>query len=975
MNELLKKDLTRWNRSGLDHFRYIDGNAVTYLEALRLALSAEFTTADGQQQWTDLETLLPVKSTEQPTERQQRWLQQYYAGRRDYGWEILRSYARACHVLTEHVDIYANESYLNTATQWDNVRRLVEMIDYHPAPPASAATPLAVLVKDGKSGMLEQSFAVKNVPPTGKPPAIFETLADLDVSADMNVLYALDWNRSQLPFDFVLQSDGTYTAVFPLAEAVDGLSRNGVGVLQIDIGASNSLGIGVEISDMAVDSLTLKAWDLPVDLPTTVLRHQVSLLLLPQYKQTPLISGNDVVTLATGHGLVVNDVMAWNTGGWKLGRVAAVDGARVRFEGPHGVPETGAVLYRTLKASVQAVTVDNEQENWVILPLASLRADSTVWDVNLNVIYSGKIHTVSGGYYNYIESTNASSVYYIPVTASSNLPRVLASTQQTVTLPGRPKGLAAEDWVVVNMAASRQVGSFRGQAKKTNGRKVVDVADSRQAARIVSITEAADHFELGLFETVTGAELIFGDFKLHLYPAQYQQNQTPIFSLTERASSYSVIPLSVTEWPELLEIGRLLLIAGDGAAMQVTVQDVDAAMGLIWVSPAIPGSEPTGTGVTANYSRHATRIYGNVVMAGHGERQSVKVLGSGDATQRQQQFDFNFSDVSQVSDALFATGVRADVGVEVEGRIWQQVVTLNDSMSEDAHYTVRMREDGTLRIGFGDGTHGRRLPTGNSNIRIRYRIGAGVVGNLDAGSLIKIVKPHSLISSVVQSLASTGGNDMESVASMCSNAPASVLTLERAVSLSDFTYLTMQNSSVWQANAIRHPPGLGYLEQIEVAVVPAGGGELGSLQQTLRDYLRAHALPGVSVQVSCYVGVIFDLDIIIRVKSAEYDPDQVAEQVRIALLAEFALQGAAFGTTLYRSQLYKVVESVAGMENCYCAMLPDAFLDQYGVAVSPQAVLAGPDGDLKRVTALPQQVIYLDELLSTITITTEEYSL
>ena len=137
-----KEDLTRWNRSGLSRFRYVDGNAVTYLEALRLAMAEAFTDPTGKNRWEALDSAIPAAAAESPRERQTRWLKQYRDERRDYGWEILRSYARASHVLTDHLDAYANESYIGTATQWDSVRRLVEMLDYHPAPPASAETRL-----------------------------------------------------------------------------------------------------------------------------------------------------------------------------------------------------------------------------------------------------------------------------------------------------------------------------------------------------------------------------------------------------------------------------------------------------------------------------------------------------------------------------------------------------------------------------------------------------------------------------------------------------------------------------------------------------------------------------------------------------------------------------------------------------------------------------------------------------------------
>ena len=186
-----EKDLTRWNRSGLDRFRYIDGNAVTFLEILREATASRFPDYQG------MEMTLPAGDT--PSERIKRTeelLKQYNAPRRDLLWEILRGMARSCHVLAKHIDIYANEGYLKTATQWDSVRSLVEMIDYHPAPPASAATLLALEIKAEKKGILSKGFQVKNLPASG-PSVVFETLDDLAVDADFNAMRLSGYGCSQ----------------------------------------------------------------------------------------------------------------------------------------------------------------------------------------------------------------------------------------------------------------------------------------------------------------------------------------------------------------------------------------------------------------------------------------------------------------------------------------------------------------------------------------------------------------------------------------------------------------------------------------------------------------------------------------------------------------------------------------------------------------------------------------------------------
>ena len=210
-----RDDLTRWNRASLSRFRYIGGNAVTFLEALRQALIERFADHDAQSlQW---ESLVPRQQSDPPDEdayarllREQERIQnetererldrigaQYNGERRDWGWEIARVLARSAHVLTEHIDAYANEGFLRTATQWDNVRRLVEMLDYHPAPPASAATLLVIEAKPDARGTLEAGFQVKYAPPEGGAPVVFETLADVDIDVDLNQLRPAEYNRNQ----------------------------------------------------------------------------------------------------------------------------------------------------------------------------------------------------------------------------------------------------------------------------------------------------------------------------------------------------------------------------------------------------------------------------------------------------------------------------------------------------------------------------------------------------------------------------------------------------------------------------------------------------------------------------------------------------------------------------------------------------------------------------------------------------------
>lgn len=493
--------------------------------------------------------------------------------------------------------------------------------------------------------------------------------------------------------------------------------------------------------------------------------------------------------------------------------------------------------------------------------------------------------------------------------------------------------------------------------------------------RIEQVDQQEDSFEIEVTPTLASADRLYGKFALSLRPQGYDQNLQPLFvtDLAQRSDTYSLLVMENDTFPAILDIGRTLLVVGRYSTVEVLVKDVEN--GMLKVEPALPGSGLSDSGSSDDFTRYHSRVYANVVDSGHGETQQQSVLGSGEALQSSQQFAFDVEDVSFVPDSQFRSGVSAAVTIEVEGRKWQQVDNLTDSAPEDPHYRVLMQEDGTLLFVFGDGSHGRRLPSGDNNVRIDYRVGSGLSGNLAANSLTEPVAPHHLVDGIVQPISSTGGNQMQSAESMRESAPASVLTLQRAVSLSDFTYLATSNSGVWQALAFRLQPGVSRVERIKVAVVPAGGGALGSLAETLTNFLSQHAVPGVDVSVVPYQPVLLDLKIVLRIKTDEYDPDLVSEDVRNALTEAFSLSNMSLGKPLYRSQVFAVVEQVKGVSNSHIDLNPWGFRDEVSATAEVRQIASGNDGAIKRISVTPEQVIYLHPELSVVQISTETFSL
>jgi predicted phage baseplate assembly protein len=432
-------------------------------------------------------------------------------------------------------------------------------------------------------------------------------------------------------------------------------------------------------------------------------------------------------------------------------------------------------------------------------------------------------------------------------------------------------------------------------------------------------------------DLLLAATTVFGHFTKQLRLTDWKSNPTPI--------SGSDIPLDLPAQTASLTVGRKLVVYRPDAPDRGYLTAVSAVSDTLRLRDGIPAG--------AGFTRENLRIAGNVVLASHGERQPEKVLGSGDATLSGQRFVLAQQMVSFVPDPTQPRGVRADVDVVVDGRIWQQVGALRDFGPADPVYTVKIAEDGTLDLEFGDGQTGRRLPTGRNNVRVRARAGVGLAGNLPAGTLTKIAKPHPLVSAVQQPLPTVGGNDRETADSLRKTAPTTLLTLQRCVSPADFASLAAAHASIWQARAfVRQSTGTR-AHRVEVIVVPADGAELGELAQTLATFLQSHALPNVEVTVTRFRPLPVTLAVTVEIDLAAFDPAVVLRDVRAALYDALSLRRRELGQPVFLGDVYAVVENVPGVSTSRCVLNDDPTANR---------ILSVSDGVLFLDPASPQSL-------------------
>jgi len=908
----MKEDLTRWNRAGLKRFRYVDDNAATLLEAVRREL------LDCFPAWSALDADVPAG--EDVSQRNLRLERQYEAVVREWGWEIARSFLRAVHVLTEHADAYANEGYLGTATQWENVRRLVGMIGYSPAPPASASTPLVLLAKE--AGVVAAGFQVKHAPKSGVP-IIFETVEELTVYPAFNEMRLKDWNVSPAPLS---------KSVWQLGEKQE-LAAGALAIVRDRSTGSRVLAKVIDVD--GARRLTLH-YDEPL---TGWRRGDAELLCAPAAIHAPRLNGSGVTHLGEGHGLTEGDDVAWQKGGtWHFDTVETRDSQAVAFRNAH--PGAGTALHRVMAVEADDSGTVRFPSDDAYLARSVTRSGSLTWPsgVAITTQETPENDYNAHGSYNEIPATaGIGTVYLVSKDAAATAHD--APAKEEFSFPGSPGGLTSGDLVIAELSGA-----------------------TASVLAVKTVTRRESDFTL-TFDSVPAGRLlrIHGPLKERLRPVGYDDNSTHLSNPLQMEWGAGGIPAELRVGKRVV-LERLDRDNNTVAAHGTRIAAVDPAAGTITLDRL-----PT----TGGYTCGNTVMRGNVALAGHGERKPARVLGNGDATRSYQEFLLPEAGVSFVAAADQPSGVAAAVTVTVAGQIWGQRATLDDSAAADPHFTVQLTEDGYLRLSFGDGVHGRRLPTGTGNVTVSFRTGAGLAGNLPAGSLVKPVAPHPLVEGVRHPLDATGGNDREGVESLRSNAPSALFTLGRAVSLEDYARLAERNAGIWQARSFRLAHRGAQQERVQVVVVPAGGGQLGELAANLKDFLEANDLPGAGVTIVNHTPVPFDLEVTVQVDSSQYLPPQVADAVRQALVVAFDLKARRLGQPLYVSELYKVVEGTAGVANSDCLITA---IHSAGLGTPPRVIRLTGDA-IRLVQPEPDQVLVLDERLSTVTVRTKEFAL
>ena len=288
------------------------------------------------------------------------------------------------------------------------------------------------------------------------------------------------------------------------------------------------------------------------------------------------------------------------------------------------------------------------------------------------------------------------------------------------------------------------------------------------------------------------------------------------------------------------------------------------------------------------------------------------------------------------------------VTVDADGRPdevwvrWHCVPDFYRSGPADRHYTL---DPVTGTVGFGDGQAGRIPPGGQNNLRISYRTGGGEAGNRATGTIVALKSGIPYIDAVTNLEPAQGGAPTEPLDRLTTRGPRVLRHRDRAVTADDLADLAFAASAdvarvaavptvdfdtinLWlDPNAPVPTDAHAQVAagRVGVIVVPGSADRrpapsLGLLRQ-VRAYLLARCPATTDLWVAGPEWIKVTVTATVVPRSFD-DAESVGARVRAALDTFLHPltggpdgQGWAFARKPHRSELFAVVEAVAGVDH------------------------------------------------------------
>ncbi len=816
----------------------------------------------------------------------------------DFSIALLDASAVMLDILTFYQERLANENYLRTATQLYSLTQLSQLIGYEPSPGVSASTYLAFTLK-AATGLptdpttqaitIPAGTQVQSAPAQGQTPQTFETSADVLAKADWNALpvqTGCPWVPQQGQTWLYLA--GTSTQLQPgdsILIVGDERAFDSVTSEQWDVRPLTS------VQPDTVNQRTLVTWVEPLGgaYGTPAQKNPVVYALRQRasffgYNAiNPLMLAASTLCELQNANLVVteNGVTDWDFGTDNSSELNLAQSSLVDLD----------AVYSKLAAG-----------GWMALSLPATRTNST----QLNLYQLKTVSTISRSDYGVsskltrvvTDTNNALQNYYDSTRSTAVLAQSESLPVDEVPLDYPLYGTFLDLEVLRPDLVGATVIALTGKNPKLN----VNLANPETTT--VSFVPDDD--------PTSSVTLAQAEILTLLAPPDYlnKDGSIPNWSTSSATATLSVADPTGRTGTVTTALSNFKL--GLSASSDPVVQEYALVSSVTMVTGNFPHTRILLQSPLLNcYDRYATTVNANVVGATAGAS-VVEVLGSGSASTPNQQFTLKQSPLTYVQ-AATATGSQSTLQVTANGVYWTGVTSLYQQAPTAQVFTTLNLPGGAAQVEFGDGVEGAMLPTGQGNIQAQYRIGIGSAGNVAAGTITTLIDRPLGVSGVINPLSATGGQDPQSVDDIRANAPLSVLTLGRAVSITDYQNFAATFAGIAKAFAIWIPNGANRGVFLTVAgangvALPPGNQTLGYLVAAL----TAYGNPNVAIYAQTFYETTFSLSADI-LYSPSYNATAVQAAVMQLLQQTYSFESRSFGQGVSGDEVATLIQSVPGV--------------------------------------------------------------
>ena len=246
-----------------------------------------------------------------------------------------------------------------------------------------------------------------------------------------------------------------------------------------------------------------------------------------------------------------------------------------------------------------------------------------------------------------------------------------------------------------------------------------------------------------------------------------------------------------------------------------------------------------------------------------------------------------------------------------------------DGGSSSKVFTVDIDAENYTVISFGNGINGK-IPTTNASITVEYRRSRGSAGNVAVGTITTLESttvPNKPSLDGLRIIPNTdkasGGVDIESMASLKANIPATFRTQDRAVSLQDYKDIVKRITGIVRSTA--YVDGSNIVQILAIEEPSDYGSTLNLVlgntkKQEIIDYLEPREIVFATSNVGASVSLTkVNIVATVQVQSG-YIQEYVNDNVKAAIRNLFSFDNMDFGARVSLGTIYRTILDIDGVD-------------------------------------------------------------